>query len=227
MTPYYSDSAVTLYCGDSRDILPELSGIDLTLTDPPFGVAGSKSDKTKYSSDFEDTPEYIREIVVPIVKSCIEISHSVVLTPGNKNLFEYPNPQSIGCFFYPAGAGLCSFGFISFQAILYYGKWLLSSGSLPTGISSNEHATESGHPCAKPYKAWSWLLKRSCLPGNLVLDPFAGSGTTLVAAKNYGCKSIGIELSERYCEIAANRLRNTNPLFEPEPLHPATTLFDL
>lgn len=221
MTPYYSANGITLYHAKAEDVLPSLSGIDLTLTDPPYGVAGSKSNKTKYSSDFDDTQEYICETIVPIIEHCIRISASVVLTPGNRSLFDYPKPKEIGCFFHPSTSGINAFGFVSFQPILYYGKWLLKNvGSLPTGIQVTEHSEDNGHPCPKPYGAWSWLLKRSCNPGDLVLGPFTGSGTTLVAAKNYGCPAIGIEMNEPYCEIAARRLENCNPLFSeplPEP----------
>jgi site-specific DNA-methyltransferase (adenine-specific) len=63
-----------------------------------------------------------------------------------------------------------------------------------------------GHPCPKPDDVWRWLIVRgTAVEGTTVLDPFMGSGSTLVAAKSLGRKSIGIEIEERYCEIAAQR----------------------
>jgi DNA modification methylase len=72
-------------------------------------------------------------------------------------------------------------------------------------IYCNEKSVDYGHPCSKPIGVWKKILDR-CTLGNNILDPFMGSGTTLVAAKDMGKKAIGIELSERYCEIAAERL---------------------
>jgi DNA modification methylase len=102
-------------------------------------------------------------------------------------------------------------GFTCMQPILYYG----SDPFLRTGQGARANscgqtypndANTHGHPCAKPIRMIEWLVSRASLPGEIVLDPFMGSGTTLVAAKRLGNKAIGIELEERYCEIAAKRL---------------------
>lgn len=65
---------------------------------------------------------------------------------------------------------------------------------------------ETDHPCPRKIAHVQWLVYRWSDEGDMVIDPFVGSGTTLVAAKNLGRKSIGIEIEERYCEIAAERL---------------------
>jgi site-specific DNA-methyltransferase (adenine-specific) len=69
-----------------------------------------------------------------------------------------------------------------------------------------ESAPKIGHPCPKPEGAWRWLAAKVCDDGETVLDPFMGSGTTLLAAMSLGRRAIGIEIEERYCEIAARRL---------------------
>ena len=71
---------------------------------------------------------------------------------------------------------------------------------------------ESEHPCPKPLSLWEELDKR--MKDGIVLDPFMGSGTTLVAAKELGRKAIGIEIEEKYCEIAVRRLAQEVLLFK-------------
>ena len=63
------------------------------------------------------------------------------------------------------------------------------------------------HPCPKPVPVFRWLVDSLARLNDVVLDPFMGSGTTLVAARDLGRRAIGIEIEERYCEIAVNRLR--------------------
>ena len=74
------------------------------------------------------------------------------------------------------------------------------------------------HSCQKPLEMLEYMVRASCRPGGIVLDPFAGSGTTLVAARKLGRRSIGIEIDERYCEIAAGRLGHLCPAHDDEPL---------
>ena len=217
MTPYYERSGITIYHADCRDVLPLLVGIDLALTDPPYGIDGGRGTanllrgKGKYEqADWEDTPEYLEQVCVPAFAQCLEISERAIITPGKRHMAMYMNhrsPDDIGCFFTPASVGRGRWGFNSFNPILYYGKDpRAGQGSWPTGMLLIESTKGIDHPCPKPLGAWTWLLNKGSLEGETVLDPFMGSGTTLVAAKHLGRKAIGIEIEERYCEIAANRL---------------------
>ena len=212
--PYYSDDSVTIYHADCRDVLHDLT-FDCVLTDPPYGVE-FKGKSTKWTEasghgydQINDGPEYITDVVVPIVERLVSSGGPVVLTPGIRSMFRYPEPRSVGTIFYPSGAGSGPWGFICSQPIFYYGAdpYLAASmGSRPDSFSSTEAAEPNGHPCPKPIKATRWLVQKASLKGQTVLDPFMGSGTTLRAAKDLGRKAIGIELSERYCEIAAKRM---------------------
>ena len=82
----------------------------------------------------------------------------------------------------------------------------MHKGPMPNVITTTEQAKKNGHPCPKPLRVWSVLMDRVSEQVDVVLDPFMGSGTTLRAAKNLCRQAIGIEIEERYCEIAAKRL---------------------
>ena len=96
------------------------------------------------------------------------------------------------------------------------------SPSMPFGngpqhyICHNAHETE--HPTEKPQRVMRWMVRGVSAPGETILDPFMGSGTTLLAAKREGRHAIGIEISERYCEIAAERLSQEVMQFDAEPV---------
>ena len=231
LTPYYQDSAVTIYHGDCREILPQLDvKVDLVLTDPPYGVGligkrakqrggGQKIREDTYS--FADTPDYVRDIVLPAIETCRGLAASLIVTPGVRNMWAYPQPDDVGCFFTATGTGVGRWGFTCMSPILYYGKdpFLalgLGSRANSCGQTYPNDANQQAHPCAKPLRMVKWLVWRGSMEGGLVLDPFMGSGTTLVAAQSLGRKSIGIEIEEKYCRIAVERLRQ-KPLFLTVP----------
>ncbi len=211
MKPYYQDSACTIYHGDCREILPTLPKVDLVLTDPPYGIdggsgLGSTRGKGDYSGKFEDTSNYIKAVVSPVISWLIVITPCVGITPGNRNFNLYPQPDSFGVFFQPAAIGLQSFGNLDAQPIFYYGTTGGGRMGKPCSFVLTEKPNGMGHPCAKPQLAWNRLLEIISSENQTILDPFMGSGTTLRAAKDLGRKAIGIEIEERYCEIAAKRL---------------------
>lgn len=208
--PYYEDGSVQIFHGDCRDLLPHIEA-DVLITDPPYGVS-FRGKRTKRTTRFgggyegiEDTPEIVKTVAVPVVEAW---TGRRVVTPGVKNQFEYPIPDHIGAIYYPSGAGMSKWGFTCWQPIFYYGPdpFLMDGkGSRPDSFSTTEAAVPNGHPCPKPIGTMKWIVNRVSREGETVLDPFAGSGTTLRAAKDLGRKAIGIELEERYCEIAAQR----------------------
>jgi site-specific DNA-methyltransferase (adenine-specific) len=228
MQPYYEQDGITIYHGDARDVLPilEAGSVDVVVTDPPYGVEliakravlgghGHRRTTVRPSHyTHDDTPDYLREVVIPAVELCRTLCKAVVVTPGVRNFWLYPPADDLGCFFSAAGTGMGRWGFTCMHPILYYGKDPYLSkclGSRPNscGQTYPNDANKQDHPCAKPLAMMLWLVKRASLEGMTILDPFMGSGTTLVAAKQLNRRAIGIEIEERYCEVAAKRLEQT------------------
>jgi site-specific DNA-methyltransferase (adenine-specific) len=217
MEPYYQDDACTIYHGSSLDALDFVGPVDVVLTDPPYGVELThkqhkwfKQDGSGYKS-LSDTPENVKCVVVPIIEKSIELFERVVVTPGNRCAFMYPQPDDIGCVFNTSGAGRGKWGFNCSNIILYYGKdpYLVAcKGGRPNGWLQppSDYAYKCDHPCPKPEGMMRWMVNRVSMENHIILDPFMGSGTTLRAAKDLGRKAIGIEIEEKYCEIAAKRL---------------------
>ena len=204
MKPYYQDSAVTIYHGDCREVVPTLGRFDLLLTDPPYGVdfagkaVGRGSTPGGYIGGDSDAGPGVVAMVLPVVQRGIVFS-------GNRLLHDYPKPRDIGCIYCPAGVGTGPWGFICFHAVLFYGMRQGGPRS-PSSMVSNHASERNGHPCPKPLEWMTWAVALGSVEGETILDPFAGSGTTGRAAKDLGRKAVLIEREEKYCEIAARRM---------------------
>ena len=218
MKPYYQDESVTIYNADCRDVLPTLDKVDLVLTDPPYGVAlgtqynaketrrGVGLVKQAYMS-YEDTYEQFIEIVVPAVVDSLKLSDRGMVFCAWQNIWDFPRADVVSAIHLPAGQGLNRWGRTNLATLLLYGTAPdLNLGAKNTVLRSTAHAEPSEHPCPKPLAWVRWAVALGSRTGETVLDPFMGSGTTLRAAKDRSRKAIGIEIEERYCEIAANRM---------------------
>ena len=204
MTPYYEDDAVTIYHGDYRYALDLLrdAGASLVFADPPYHV-GIEYDS--YDDKVDDASAWGSRLVGDL----LSLSSLLVLTPGTVRIFDYPRPDYLLCRFdrtqqSPSGiAWMCKW-----EPVFVYGKppQRLAWDVIETASQSERARTPLDHPVPKPIKLLHTLIERWTSPGDLVLDPFMGSGTTLRAAKDLGRKAIGIEIEERYCEIAAERM---------------------
>lgn len=219
LRPYYEHAGVTLYHADCRDVLLEIVPPNVLITDPPYGVnftgkVTKHSNKTGQDS-YSDTEENFREVVLPAVKDALLLCERAAIFTGTRRLQEYPVAKDIGGIICPNGGGRSSWGFGCYHPVLFYGSspYIANGdGARPTATviyHPGMHVTGEDwieHPCPKPLQFMNWLINVASLPGETVLDIFADSGTTLLAAKNAGRKAIGIEIEERYCEIAAKRL---------------------
>jgi len=201
--PYHDDGkGRVIYHGDCRSILPLIPEgfVDLVLTDPPYGIG------FKYESH-DDSPQLWRELmdnVVPIIR---ELSPLVVMPSCAIKMLPwwYSNHQPDWLIaWYKGSPGHASHvGFNDWEPHLVWGK--------PKRPMHDYFQTKcgfelKGHPCPKPVEWAKWLAMRCCSDNETILDPFMGSGTTLRAAKDLGRYAIGIEIEEKYCEIAAGRL---------------------
>jgi site-specific DNA-methyltransferase (adenine-specific) len=200
MTPYYEQDGITIYHGDCREVLPSLGPVDAVVTDPPYGIG------FEYASHDDNIDGWVNLMndVIPLAK----MSAPVVVMPScaiRRLGWWYANhPPDWVIAWYKGSPGHQShIGFNDWEPHLIWGK--------PAKPIHDYFATRcgfdpNGHPCPKPIEWARWLVARVCPDGGTVTDTFMGSGTTLVAAKNLGRKAIGIEIEERYCEIAAKRL---------------------
>jgi DNA modification methylase len=203
--PYYQDEAVTIYHGDCREVLPslQLSGDAVVVTDPPYNVGISYGEGTDDArGDYE---AWCREWF----GACQSAAHLVAVTPGIVNVAQWcriAEPSWIVAWHKPAAMGRSPLGFCNWEPVLIYGKSKQRNGVDVIRARIIPDASMEGHPCPKPLQWGVQLINLLSLPSEVVVDPFSGSGTTLRAAKDTGRRAIGIEIEERYCEIAAKRL---------------------
>ncbi len=212
-TPYYSDDHVTLYHGDCRELVHSLS-FDVVVADPPYGIgwdaANAKRGRSRLAeaSDFPD----IHGDDEPFDPApWLALARPMVLFGANHYADRLP-PASRwliwdkldGLTTTKRDVGFCdqadaelAWTNLGGPARLYSQRWL---GMLKAG---RDASIKRRHPTEKPVELMTWVLVQ--VPDGVVLDPYMGSGTTPRAAKDLGRRAIGIEIDERYCEIAARR----------------------
>jgi DNA modification methylase len=205
--PYYQDSAVKIYHGDCLEVLPALVLQDYVIvSDPPFGIAHESGWASSWGGSriANDESTVARDWLV---------THAAGRPMALFGTWKQPRPNATRQVLIfdkgpTAGMGDLSFPWKnSFEEIYVLGDgW---TGRRDEGVLRGFYVpfAESAwrcHPNEKPVALLAYLIsKHTC---GLVLDPFMGSGTTLRAAKDLGRKAIGIEIEERYCEIAARRM---------------------
>ncbi len=199
MTPYYADDAVTIYHGDCREWMPEA---DVIVTDPPYGIdfkvggiGRGMIDATRVQVTGDDEPfdpAHLLALDKPSV--LFGANHYAHLLPPSKGWLVWDKVTVNGVKSVLSDAELAWTNHVAHVRVFRH-MW-----------NGSYRASERGyrvHPTQKPVALMMWVL--SLMPLGVVLDPYMGSGPTLIAAKSLGRKSIGIEIEERYCEIAARR----------------------
>jgi DNA modification methylase len=209
MKPYYQDDYATIYHGDCREILPELEKVDLVLTDPPYGIGRDKGfegfggfgkpiKRRRYDEDKWDSCRPDKAVFFVM----IEKSNCALIFGGN--YFADMLPASTHWLFWDKLQTMPTFGDGELIWTNSKRKSVKKIVYQYNGLINKE--PDRSHPTQKPLKLIQQLIGEYSDIDNTILDPFMGSGTTLVAAKNLNRKAIGIELEEKYCEIAVKRL---------------------
>lgn len=194
--------------------------IDLILTDPPYNAKNIGPNARVYNGQQMQLPlkEYIK-FCEDWFKEANRIAKRIVFTPGIANICYYPQPDWIACWHKPAAVSFNRFGgFNAWEPIMLYGK-IPKGNRLPQDyILENtmnfSKGAEKEHPCPKPLILMQRLIQIFSKEGEIVLDPFNGSGTTCVAAKFLKRNYLGIDISKEYNNIAKGRIKQiSNPLF--------------
>ena len=218
MTPYYEDAHVTLYHADARDVLPSTGGV--VVSDPPFNIG------FKYRTYRDRLPasEYRDLLRVTLRSPSVVIHYPEAMFEVSRSVGT--DPDKLVAWFYHSNTPR------QWRAVAWFGitpdlgavrqpyknptdkrvARLIESGSEGAplydwwldDIVKNVSHEKGAHPCQMPVD----LMRRivAVTPGDVIVDPFAGSGSTLVAAKSLGRRAVGVEMDEVYCEQAAKRL---------------------
>lgn len=217
MQPYYADELVTLYLGDCRKVTDWLAA-DVLVTDPPYGIGWSRG------ANLRRNPNYGQ--ANPGIQNDQDTSHrdDVLEAWGATRpalvfgslAADYPQAwKRMLVFAKPVHAGLVGSRVPwrrNWEPIFMLGDWPDQTPTRSAIVETRHvaasgysgYATVAGHPHAKPLDVMESLI--SACPDGVIADPFAGSGSTLIAAKGLGREAIGVEVEERYCEVIARRL---------------------
>lgn len=233
MKPYYQDGSCTIYHGDALDVLSGLAvDIHAVIMDPPYAsgtraeakksVSGQMLRGKRFANPIENdqmtTPGFIwlmREVASALRPLLVEGGSLLSFIDWRQwgNLLgaiESANYRAnMMVVWDKAHFGMGHTFRNQHELILHAskGKPKMASRAV-SNVLRCKREVNANHPSPKPIALMEELVKAVVAPGDLIMDPFMGAGATLVAAKNLNRRAIGIELEERYCEIAANRLSN-------------------
>ncbi|WP_301119899.1 DNA-methyltransferase [Mycolicibacterium fortuitum] len=231
-TPYYQDDLITLYHGSCLDVTEWLDA-DVLITDPPYGMSFRSNQRTateKFDAIAGDNDPGLRDEVLERWRSDPKTLKANARAWSNGDGMPGPRPAAMfGTWSVTrpnhvtnllvwnktgAGPGMGDVGAAfgrSHEEIYLIGRWpkpehfrrrgsVISTDPSPSALTS-----KIGHPTPKPVGLMEVLVDATP-PGAVIAEPFAGSGATLLAARNLGRRVIGVELEEKYCELIANRL---------------------
>lgn len=216
MTPYYEADGITIYHGDCREILPMIDSVDLLVTDPPYGIGAARKSfggasvkrhmtglvkgKAVAKRDYGDAAWDDHPPPAEVIDLAMASSRYHIIFGGN---------------YFDLGPARCYLVWDKLRGDTDYADAELAWTNLDRTVRVIrykwngflvEKPEDRFHPTQKPLDVMKWAIMQAPIDCLSVIDPFMGSGTTLRAAKDLGRKAIGIEMEERYCEIAVKRL---------------------
>jgi DNA modification methylase len=222
LSPYYDQDGITIYHGDCRDIVPHIGRCDLVVTDPPYGVSyegghfhsgnvNIKRSREQIAGDEEDVYEWM----VPLIFSACDGPCYSFFADGNRShlifqavLKSRGHVHSV-IIWHKTNAKYAAMNAQYKQRhepMLYFKgpkaktNWIGSSTE--STIWEMRRAEKNIHPTQKPVEVMQRAISNH--RADIVLDPFMGVGTTLLAAKLAGRRAVGVEMNERFCNIAAD-----------------------
>lgn len=260
IAPYYEDADIRIFCGDARDILPELSGVACVVSSPPYNVgidydaSADDWDWGQYWAGAIGVANGTHDCTIPGARVWWNTAVSVPKDPTEKGETKEREPLAYGWLDVLRSAGFDYCDTISWPSargsgtawgsyesptspnlrgdyeviqLMYrdrwereappgYKGWRDGEGDWPKLCSTvwdgiaPARRDNGGHPVPFPLAVPTRCIRLSTWPGETVLDPYMGSGTTLLAARNLGRKAIGVDVSEAYCAMAAARLSQGN-----------------
>ena len=247
MKPYFDRGGCTIYLGECLEVLPLLDGVGAVITDPPYSSGGAfRGDRTRstvakyvqtgtvayrpeFAGDSRDQRAYLAWCSLWMLaarNASVEGAPIACFTDWRQLPVTTDAIQSAGWTWRGVAVWSKKYGRVNSAGFSAACEFLPFGSNGPAQerddypgghIScSPESGDDKLHIAQKPLTVMGWACRIAPI-GATILDPFMGSGSTLLAARLNGRKSIGIEVDERYCEIAAKRLGQEVFAFEEIP----------
>jgi len=213
LAPGWASGNVRLYLGDCREIMPTLTDIDVVITDPPYGL------NFPYRS-YDDTRENLVNLLADVMPEISRIAANAYILCGPTQIGLYPQPEWVCAVTWNTTGTFGKYGYNQWTPVLCYGKDLEGFGNVNgmtkgdtlringgSGVGFQRDDAEKEHTCPKPLNLMKMVVNRYSKPGQIVCDPFMGSGTTGVACAALGRGFVGIEQDSAYYATALERIQ--------------------
>lgn len=229
--PYYQQDGITIYHGDCREILPSIVGPAALVTDPPYGIGFDRA-------SWSDRPEAYPELIRWLVSEGQRLESWCFVFQAMPNVGRFHEWFPVGWRLFAACKNFAQIRPVgvwhSWDPVVFWNSGP-NSGPNSGAVNRDYHVgnvagclgDNPGHPCPRPLDTMQHIVQLAAPVGGIVVDPFAGSGMTLVAAKRTGRRAIGIEIEERYCEVAVRRLAQSVIDLKPPPPEETQMVMDL